>query len=201
MENDHYFTKNPTSVEHPRTISIFVNGKNILFKTSSSMFSPKRIDPATLLLIENMQLPEGTPRVLDMGAGYGPIGICAAIGRPSAEIVMAEINERASRLAKENVIAARTTNVTVVESDFFSNITGSFDVILSNPPIAIGMKCIEEFIRESKTRLNQDGSLQLVARHNKGGSRIAGMMENVFGNCDTITKGGGFRVYIAYNSK
>lgn len=162
------------------------------------MFSPKRIDRATLLLIGNMKPGK---RILDMGCGYGPIGISSAVLSPESSVLMAEINERAAGLARENISLNLIRNADVIESDFFENVDGSFDTILMNPPIAVGMKRLSLLISECKEHLLPGGGLQIVARHNKGGSRLADRMKEVFGEVNTIAKSGGFRVYISYSSK
>jgi 16S rRNA (guanine1207-N2)-methyltransferase len=198
METEHYFTKKPKSMPKPRTISIIVNGKEILFKTSSSMFSPKKVDRATLLLIENMRPGK---KVLDLGCGYGPIGITLASVCPDCSVTMSEINERAANLARENCDLNMISNAKVIKSDFFEGIVDKFDTILMNPPIAVGMKRLSLLIEECKDHIQDGGSLQIVARHKKGGSRLQNKMQEVFGNVETLVKSGGFRVYISYNSK
>jgi len=194
MESEHYFTKKPKSAPKPRVVSLFINGQEILFETSSGMFSPKKVDKATLLLIENMQLGD---TVLDLGCGYGPIGISAAILNPKCSVTMVEINERAANLAHNNISVNKITNARVIKSDFFDSVDGKFDTILMNPPIAIGLKRIFALIVECKEHLEGGGTIQVVARHNKGGSRIEKKMKEVFGNVETLVKSGGFRVYLS----
>jgi 16S rRNA (guanine1207-N2)-methyltransferase len=194
-KGEHYFTKRPTSAPRPRLLHMFVNGKGIQLNTSSGIFSPRRIDIATLLLIENMRLGK---KVLDLGCGYGPIGIAAAVSKPGCSVTMAEINERAAELARDNVSLNRIFNATVVESDFFDALKGEkFDTILMNPPMAAGLKRLFDVIVECKEHLLPKGTLQIVARHGKGGERVAGRMEAVFGKVETVAKGAGFRVYLS----
>lgn len=199
MESEHYFSKKPKSKPRPRTVTLFVNGQELFFKTSSSVFSPKRIDNATLLLIENMRLGD---TVLDLGCGYGPIGIAAALARSECSVTMIELNERAAELARDNISLNKIPNAFVIESDFFEKLQGEmFDTILMNPPMAIGLKRLFDLVAECKAHLNPGGTLQIVSRHTKGGSRIAGAMAETFGNAETVAKGGGFRVYMSVNSK
>ncbi len=196
--SEHYYTKKPESVQKSRLLSLFLNTRELQFKTSSSMFSPKRVDKATMLLIEYMQPGE---KVLDMGCGYGPIGISLAVLKPECSVTMVEINERAADLARQNISLNRATNATVIESDFFENVEGKFDTILMNPPGAIKMDRRYKLIEECKDYLEEGGVLQIVARHNKGGSRLEEKMKEVFGNVETLVRRVGFRVYISYNSK
>ncbi len=195
---EHYFTKKPTAASRPRLLTLFANGRELLFKTDSSVFSPKKIDNATVLLIEYMR-PKGD--VLDMGCGYGPIGIVAAAINPKCEVTMAEFNERAAGLARENLRLNKITNALVIDSDFFEAVPGKFDTIAMNPPMAIGAGRLSRLIEECAEHLKKGGALWIVARHNKGGSRLEERMQEVFGNVKTVEREGGFRVYMSIRSK
>lgn len=199
MANDHYFSKRPTSAPKPRLLRLFINGKELKINTSSGVFSPRRIDPATLLLIENMR---ASGKILDLGCGYGPIGLVAASINPDNDVTMVEINERAAKLAMENLMTNKIPNALVLESDFFEKIKDDkYDTILMNPPMALGLKRIFELIGDCKEHLNKKGTLQIVARHKKGGERLEARMQEVFGNVEEVAKGGGFRVYMSVCSK
>jgi len=201
MKAEHYYTKRPTSQERVGKVGIRVGGKYIEFLTSSGVFSPRRVDKATLLLIDNMALKPGG-EILDMGAGYGPIGIVAASLNSKARVTMVEINERAAKLVRENIKANGITNAKIIAGDFFGPLGDrKFDTILMNPPIAIGLRRNFEVIEECKDHLRPGGSLQIVARHNKGGSKLREKMGEVFGNVEDTVKSGGFRVYMSVLSK
>jgi len=79
----------------------------------------------------------------------------------------------------------------------FDPVEGKFDVILLNPPQTAGRKLCFRMIEESRKYLKKGGSLQLVARHNKGGRVLSEKMEEVFGNLETIARKGGYRVYVS----
>ena len=197
--DEHYYTPSPTSRKIKREINAIIRGSSFRFITYSGVFSPRDLDYATLLLADNMHLPEDG-LILDMGSGYGPLGIVAARIRPRAKVIMADVNRRALSAARENIKLNNTLNASVVESDFFANLTGlkgSIDAIITNPPIAIGLKSIFSFIEDSIDFLRPGGSLQLVARHNKGGSRLESHMKGVCGNVAQLAKSGGFRVYMS----
>ena len=198
---EHYFSKKPSSERKSYEIHYNLGGKTFVFLSSSSVFSSKKVDYGTDLLIRSMILDK-SDKVLDMGSGYGPIGIIAAHSNPNSEVTMVEINERAASLARKNLELNNIRNAEVVCGDFFTPLKEEkFDAILMNPPIAIGLRNIFEVIEESKNHLNPNGSLQIVARHNKGGARIKDNMEAVFGNVEEISKAGGFRVYMSLLTK
>ena len=194
---EHYYTKEPKSKLVLYEINAMLRGYSVKLFTSSSVFSPKKVDKATLLLIDNM-IVKAFDKVLDLGCGYGPVGItCALMG---CEVTMSDINKRAVMLAKRNV-KLNKVNARVIQSEHFDKIKESFNVILLNPPISAGMSVCERLINESFNHLLAGGSLQLVARHNKGGSRLSDYMNDLFGNVKTLGMKGGFRVYYSNRSK
>jgi len=132
--SDHYFSSRPSSPEKRGLIRCRLQGMEFEFVTSSGVFSHRRIDPGTRLLIDSMELPEAG-RLLDMGCGYGPIGIVAARVNPGLEVWMTELNERAVGLAEENLIRNGVENAQVRRGHLYEPVEGlSFEAIVSNPP-------------------------------------------------------------------
>lgn len=162
------------------------------------MFSYKRIDLGSRLLVESMTLPhEG--RLLDVGCGYGVIGIVAANLRPQLRVFMTDINERAVQLAKRNVERHRLVNATVLEGDIYGPVEGElFDVVISNPPFSAGWrKVVEPLVTGAVERLVFGGLFQVVVRSNTGGNALRSMLHEHFGNCEVLGKGSGYRVLLS----
>ena len=131
--------------------------------------------------------------VLDLGCGIGIIGYVAA-QKTKNDVVFTDINKRAVKLAKMNT--KKLKNAIVVQGDKYEAVKGmKFDVILLNPPQTAGKKACLEMIEDAKKYLNDNGSLQIVARHNKGGETLSKFMEKIYGNMETLAKKGGYRVY------
>lgn len=194
MRGEHYFTERPTSKERRRLIKAVLRNCELQFITSSGIFSPKRIDKGSALLIENMHIKDGDA-VLDLGCGYGVIGIAAAKSA-KVKVTMTEINKRAARLAEENIKINHVENVRVVQGSICEPIGDEkFDAILCNLPMSAGLKLVYEIIQQAKEHLNQGGSLQVVVR--KGAKRIEQKMQEVFGNVATLAKSRGYRVFIS----
>lgn len=195
---EHYYTPKPKS-KLAKKLVIYEYDRNHKYKlySSSGVFAFKtKIDRATRILIENCRVSPGD-KVLDLGCGYGAIGIILKKLNPDIELFMSDINQRAVSLTKEN---AKINNVfaEIKSGDLFEPWGDKhFDVILSNPPFAAGMKILSSLINESYDHLNNFGSLQLVAYHNKGGSRLKKMMNEKFGNVTELVKSGGIRVYMS----
>ncbi|MBN1923911.1 MAG: class I SAM-dependent methyltransferase [Nanoarchaeota archaeon] len=193
MSFEHYYTEKPESALRYYNINSTLRGYKLELETSTGVFSPKKVDKATRLLVNNMIVNRGES-FLDLGCGYGVIGIVAA--KLGAKVVMVDINERALMLARNNV-KKNHVSAEIIKSNSFSNVKGFFDNVAVNPPIAAGMKVCTDMITSSYEHLNKEGVLQLVARHNKGGSRLEAYMLEVFGNVKTIAKNAGFKVYVS----
>ena len=193
--NEHYFTQKPTSQYALKKVKARVLGNGFIFNTVSGVFSFGRIDAGSLLLVENAIIKEGWD-ILDVGCGWGFVGIVIKKQFPHSNVMMTEINERAIQIAKKNA-KLNKTDVTVLQSNLFESIQGQFDSILVNPPMKAGRELCYQIIEQSKSHLKKDGLLQLVALHNRGGSMLEKKMKEVFRNVETITKKGGFRVYVS----
>ena len=192
--SEHYFSENPTSSEKLGLIRATLNGFQLEFMTSSGVFSHKRIDNGTRLLVESMVLPiEG--RVLDIGCGYGVIGIAAAKKNPRLRVWMTDVNSRAVALAEENM-RRNSVRATIIQGSLYEPVQGeTFDAIITNPPISAGMaKIVEPIIKDAPLHLNSGGSLQLVVQSNKGGRTVSILIEEAFGNIEVAARGGGYRV-------
>jgi 16S rRNA G1207 methylase RsmC len=153
------------------------------------------MDLGTRLLIESMILPK-VGRILDIGCGYGPIGIVAAKIEPNLEVWMTDINRRAVSLAKKNVELSSLKGFHVCAGELFKPVHGlKFDTILANPPISAGMRnVVKPLILGAYDHLAAGGSLQLVAQWNKGGKTISSTIESRFDNIDTLARGAGYHV-------
>ena len=192
---EHYYSKEQKSPLRLRKISQRINGKEFEFYTSSGIFSKGKVDKGALLLAENM-LVDKNNKVLDIGCGIGILGIAAA-KIFDANVVMSDINKRAIMLAKKN-IELNNVKAEIHQGNLYENVKdGDFDVVLSNPPQTAGKEICFKLIGDSKINLKQGGSLQLVARHNKGGKSLSKKMEEVFGNVKVIAKKSGYWVYVS----
>lgn len=177
-----------------RKIQETVLGNHLEFYTGSGVFSPDKIDKGSSLLAENAIIKEGW-RVLDLGCGYGAVGIAVAQAH-GVSVVMTDVNKRAIMLARRNV-KMNSIDAEVKQGDSYEKIDGIFDTILLNPPQHAGKDVCFTMIQDAPKYLKQGGLLQVVARHNKGGRSLSKKMEDVFGNVKDIAKKGGFRVYVS----
>jgi len=191
---EHYYTEKPTSpLEVRHTLFRTKSGIEIAFQTPSGVFSFGHIDRATRALVEAFHFRPGT--LLDIGCGYGAIGIALKKAYPALELFMSDINERAVRYAKVNLKNANMEG-TVRQGSLYEPWEGLvFDTIVSNPPMAAGKAVWTELVVRSTCFLNPGGSLQIVAFHRKGGEGVMNTMKAVFGNLAVRVKTGGIWVY------
>jgi 16S rRNA G1207 methylase RsmC len=199
MEHEHYFSEQPKGRFVRERFDVEVLGEKLIINSGSGIFSLKELDFGTKLLIENAKIPGKDSEVLDLGCGYGIVGIAIKRKHPKTVVTMVDVNERAVRLSRQNC-DENDVECTVLKSDIFSAPelhNKKFDVILTNPPFSAGKKTCIEIIKQSHEHLNKDGLLQLVAPHNKGGESLKKIMLTTFGNAGELEKKRGYRVYIS----
>jgi len=192
----HYYSEIQTSKLIIYKIKSFLRGREVEVFSASGIFSSKKVDRATRLLINNAVMQNGWS-VLDLGCGNGIIGIVIAILFPECTVTMSDVNKRALKIAKMNSDKYHLQNCNIINSNLYEKIDQTFDTILTNPPIVAGRAVCYEIIEKAKDHLKKKGLLQLVARHQKGGKQLEKKMKEVFGNVKCVVKKGGFRVYVS----
>lgn len=192
--SEHYYTEKPTSEIREKVFTETCRNKTLELVSVSGVFAfENHIDKASRLLIENFK-PHGN-RVLDIGCGYGAIGLFIKVIYPQLIVTLTDINERAVLYARKN---AERNNlwVNIVKGNLYEAVGDSiFSDIVTNPPITAGKKVVTQLIQEAGQHLEHNGALWLVAYHNKGGSTYKKIMEETFGNVEDVEKQGGIRVY------
>lgn len=197
--SEQYFAKKPTSESRPRTFQTEIVGVKCTFTTDQGVFSKNEFDDGTRILLE--ALPALSGRVLDLGCGWGAVGVTLGKKYPQAHFIMADINERAVTLSKLNMKENGVNNADVVESDAFSNVTGTFDFIITNPPIRAGKAVIYGMFDEAKKRLNPNGRLYIVIRKQQGAPSALKHLEETYPFAKVISREKGFWVIECTNEE
>ncbi len=187
---DHYYTQIPSSESRPEQFEVSVFGQTLGFESDAGVFSKGELDYGSRLLL--LSLPALAGRVLDLGCGWGGIGVALAAKHPECRLVLSDINERAVALARKNAARNRLNNVEVVLSDGFSNVEGAFDAIISNPPIRAGKQVIYGLFGEAKNRLKSGSSLFVVIRKQQGAPSALAHLQEVYGDARLIERSKGF---------
>ncbi|WP_048601074.1 class I SAM-dependent methyltransferase [Rubeoparvulum massiliense] len=195
----HYFSKQPTSHHDLREITYCFQDREFTFVTDSNVFSKERIDLGSRTLLEALILPADANKILELGCGYGPLGIMLAAQNPGREVWMVDINERAVQLAKMNAERNGISNVHILLSDIFDAIPQEqFDLIFTNPPIRAGKEVVYQMFTEAAQHLTSRGELWYVIQKKQGSPSAERKVAELFPHVDEVTKEKGYRVYRAY---
>jgi 16S rRNA (guanine1207-N2)-methyltransferase len=165
----HYFTNEDIS-SNPKIIEAVINNVKLTFKTDNGIFSKEHVDYATKFLLETIDLTKVKGKILDLGCGYGVIGIYLS-KVCNINVDMIDINERAVALTKYNA-KLNEVDVNVFISDGFTNVKNKYDLIVTNPPIRVGKKIMYDLLFSSFNYLNEGGKLILVINKNQGAKSL-----------------------------
>ena len=190
---NHYFTDNRHLAENRKELSFRFWCFNYTFTTDNGVFSKGSIDFGTQVFLNTiLKTNELNNNILDVGCGYGPIGIIIKKHYPDATVEMVDVNPRAIELAKINA-KANHVDVNIHESDVYAQVTGnSYTDILTNPPIRAGKKVIYEIFEKAYDHLADGGCLWIVIRKQQGANSAVTKIKEIFGNCSIINKEKGY---------
>lgn len=195
--SDHYYTPRPAAGHDEQQITASLRGFGLTFVTDSAVFARDRVDFGSALLIEAIRLnPADT--VLDLGCGYGPIGIVAAKLAPAGRIFLVDVNERAAALAARNLERNGVTNAEVRVGDGLAPVSGiGFDAVLTNPPIRAGKAVVYSLIDQAHEALRPGGSLWVVIQTKQGAPSMKKKLRERFGNVEDVEREAGYHVFRA----
>ena len=187
---EHYYSENPKSEHHISQIKYDLGSLELNFTTDTGVFSKTKVDYGTDILIRS--LPPIHGKILDLGCGYGPIGVSLAKLNPNSEITMVDINQRAVNLSNHNIHQNNVQNAISLQSNGFQKIDGLFNAIVSNPPIRTGKRVIYSLFEDSIRYLDTGGALYLVIQKKQGAKSAMDKLTQIYGNCEAINKKGGY---------
>ncbi|GAB3795831.1 class I SAM-dependent methyltransferase [Virgibacillus kimchii] len=197
---EHYFSQQPQSKSSPKTWDFSLKGKKYTFTSDAGVFSRNEVDPGSHLLIDKFHPPDAAGDLLDLGCGYGPIGITLADSCPDRNVVMADVNERALELAEKNAHANKVKNVEFVKSDSLQHLQGrNFAGIVSNPPIRAGKKVVHKMFEESQKALVTGGELWIVIQKKQGAPSAKKKLQDLFHEVQTVARKNGYYILKAVN--
>ena len=189
---DHYYTVNPNSAHDEWQISATILGNELTFTTDAGVFSRDGLDRGTEVMLE--ALPELEGRILDLGCGWGPVGVALGKKYPSLDIVMTDINQRAVDLSNRNLAANGVSNAKAVQGDAFENVEGLFSAVITNPPIRAGKAVIYAMFEKAREYLVPGGALYIVIRKQQGAPSALKYLASIYDSAETISRGSGFHV-------
>ncbi|MFX0021685.1 MAG: class I SAM-dependent methyltransferase [Candidatus Hermodarchaeota archaeon] len=206
-KKNHYYSKFPDVDVKIHTISESLRRHLFIFKTISGVFSFSKIDLGTKVLIEHMVIPKEPSVLLDLGCGYGVIGIVLGYESFQSSVYLIDINKRAIWCAKQNIklnLPHQTNNVIALNGNYFEPIKSKnikFDGIYMNPPLRQGRKEFLHLLSEVQNFLRNNGSFQFVIRKKMGASYILKYFENNYPDkkVEIICKRSGYWVFRCFH--
>ncbi|MBU8908627.1 class I SAM-dependent methyltransferase [Desertibacillus haloalkaliphilus] len=191
----HYYSRKPEVGSDEQTWTYELRGHALSFTSDRGVFSKKEVDFGSRLLIEHFQLPAEDGPILDVGCGYGPIGIALAKEFQLRNIFMVDINERAIELAKKNAENNKVNNVAIEQSDLFTNVKQrDFASILTNPPIRAGKKVVHQLFEDAYHYMLDGGELWVVIQKKQGAPSAIEKLESMFTIVEVVTKKKGYYI-------
>ncbi|GFH39967.1 class I SAM-dependent methyltransferase [Lactococcus insecticola] len=184
-----YYAENPDAAHDIHELDVVLLDKNMSFLTDAGVFSKKAIDFGSQVLLSALDFKSGTS-LLDVGCGYGPLGLSLAKAQ-GINPTLVDINSRAVELAQKNATKNQVT-ATIFQSNLYEKVTGTFDNIISNPPIRAGKQVVHGVISGAYDHLETDGSLTIVIQKKQGAPSAKTKMTDVFGNCEVVKKDKGY---------
>ena len=194
----HYFTDNRQLPQNRKEISFRFSGFIIPLITDNGVFCKGEVDFGSYVLLKTIKEEPLGDHILDLGCGYGVIGVTVKKLFPDAEMLMVDVNPRAVELAVLNA-QKNSVEAEVRVSDIFENVTETLSDILTNPPIRAGKKVIYAMFEQAYDHLRPQGRLYVVIRKQQGALSAKAKIEELFGNCEVINKEKGY--YILKSTK
>ncbi|MBA4537006.1 class I SAM-dependent methyltransferase [Bacillus aquiflavi] len=191
--NDHYYSRTQNADSKPLFWNYTLKNHPFRFKTDNGVFSKKEVDFGSRLLIETFEAPKINGLFLDVGCGYGPIGLAVALSYPNEIVHMVDVNERAISLAKENAKINQVSNVLIYESDQLSNVKEKdFAAVITNPPIRAGKKIVHGIFTQALDHLKPNGELWVVIQKKQGAPSTLNKLSELYGKVEVVVKEKGY---------
>ncbi|GGM35019.1 methyltransferase [Paraliobacillus quinghaiensis] len=193
--SEQYFVNQPQSKSDPKTWTFDLRGNSFQFTSDVGVFSKNEVDFGSRTLIDAFDLPGISGDIVDLGCGYGPVGISLAKAFPERQIVLSDINERAITLAKENAAKNNISNVSFYLSDRFESLPDhKYAAVLTNPPIRAGKQVVHQIFEDSFHALALGGELWVVIQKKQGAPSAFKKMDQLFSVVETVRKNKGYMV-------
>ena len=189
---NHYFTNDNNLKSNKKIMNINFNNRTLQLYTDNGVFSKEHFDYGSKLLITNFIKEEQKGKVLDLGCGYGVIGIILSDNK-NLFIDMVDINTRAVELSKENLKLNKVENAKCFESNIYEQVKGKYNYIITNPPIRAGKETIRKFLFGGLEHLEENGEIWFVMRKDHGVKSMIKELEKSY-SVKIIDKDKGFYI-------
>lgn len=191
--NDQYYTREPESESRPAECVFTYRGRTLRFMTDAGVFSRGELDTGTRLLLD--ALPDRMEgEILDLGCGWGPVGISVRAVWPETSVTMTDVNLRALEWSRKNA-ESNGVPAECLESSGFDALRGrTFDAVITNPPIRAGKQVIYGMFADAAEHLKPGGRLYLVIRKQQGAESCIRYLKTLYASVEKLDRSGGFWV-------
>ena len=196
---NHYFRNDDKLKSEKRVLDLYINDNKLSFVSDIGVFSNTQIDYGSYTFLKTILKEEKVTKLLDVGCGYGVLGITLKYLKHAEVVDMVDINERAVDLTKINIEKYKLENVNCFISDGLNNVEGKYDRIVINPPIRAGKVVIYKMFEDSKLHLNDNGALYIVIKKSLGANSAIKKLQEVFSNVEVLEKDKGYFIIKSFN--
>ena len=186
-----YFENNENLTSNINELTYYFRKTKMRFLSDNGVFSKGGIDFGSSLLLRTIDVKDAKT-LLDVGCGYGTIGLTIAKTNPECFVEMVDVNFRAIDLAKQNMALNEIKNAEIFASNIYENVTKKYDVVVSNPPIRAGKKVVHEISLGSFEKLNDGGKYYAVIQKKQGAESLYKALQTVFPIVEVIDKDKGY---------
>lgn len=194
---EHYFTQSPSSEAKTRELTLELAGREVTVETVSGTFSPTRLDLGTAVLLRHLPVPEPGD-ILDLGCGWGPIALDAAMQAKAAEVDVRvwalDVNSRSLDTTAKNAQRHGLDSVRPVTADEIPA-DMQFTAIRSNPPIRVGKDALHDLLTTWLPRLAPGGRADLVVSKNLGADSLHRWLTDTLGEDFSVVRTGSSKGY------
>lgn len=189
----HYYTDNSQLASNPRSFDYYFDNEKFIFTTDNGVFCKENVDYGSYLLIKNTFRQALGNRLLDLGCGWGPVGIIIKRFNPDIEVTAVDVNSRAVQLTNLNAVQNKTLIKACLCTDILT-LNLLFDSIILNPPIRAGKVVIYDLYDKAYHTLRENGSLYIVIQKKQGASSSVNKLSELFKNVTVLDREGGYWV-------
>lgn len=193
MSNDHYFSASPRTPSRRGRVHAAYRGHDLELDTDRGVFATHELDRGTEILLDVVEPPPEDSTLVDVGCGYGPLAIAAALATPSAAVWAVDTNERALELTRDNAARHGCERLRTATPDEVPT-SLAIDTIWSNPPIRIGKPALHELLNRWIGQLLPDGRAWLVVNKHLGSDSLHRWLDDQGHSTERVTSRDGYRI-------
>ena len=195
----HYFIEDSNLKSNKRSLKLYINDNVLSFVSDSGVFSNTQIDYGSYTFLKTLLALEKVDDLLDVGCGYGVLGITLKRFDKCQNVTMIDINPKAVSLCLENINNNKLDDAKCFVNDGLNEVDGLFDSIVINPPIRAGKAVIYKMFEDSKVHLKENGALYIVIKKNLGANSAISKLSTLFANVEVLKKDKGYFIIKSNN--